>query len=66
MEDIALNFATELNAEFWAVSSKTKENVFPLFLRIAALSFNKLIIDEQEEQNITINSTELICKDNNY
>lgn len=62
MEDIALNFAKGINAEFWAVSSKSQENIFPLFLRIAALSFDKLNIEEQEEHDITINSTELICK----
>ncbi|XP_063907783.1 ras-related protein Rab-36-like isoform X2 [Zophobas morio] len=40
VEDLALNTAKKLNAEFWSVSAKTGENIDSLFFRAAALSFD--------------------------
>uniref|UniRef100_T1ITZ7 Ras-related protein Rab-36 n=1 Tax=Strigamia maritima TaxID=126957 RepID=T1ITZ7_STRMM len=48
MEKNALEFAEEINAEYWPVSSKTGENVQSFFNRVAALSFNASVLREFE------------------
>uniref|UniRef100_A0A1B6D7M2 Ras-related protein Rab-36 n=1 Tax=Clastoptera arizonana TaxID=38151 RepID=A0A1B6D7M2_9HEMI len=56
MEKIALKMAAKLEAEYWAVSSKTGENVDEMFCRMAALVFDKLLMNERrsEHQMVTI------------
>lgn len=46
IEIYALAIASELNAEYWPVSSKTGENINELFNRIAALTFDRFIKNE--------------------
>lgn len=38
--------AQGLGAEYWAVSSKTGDNVESLFLRVAALTFDRSVMEE--------------------
>nr|XP_019962257.1 PREDICTED: ras-related protein Rab-36-like [Paralichthys olivaceus] len=47
-EKDAIRLATEMHAEFWAVSAKTGENVQGFFFRVAALSFEKCILKDME------------------
>ncbi|XP_010745278.2 ras-related protein Rab-36 isoform X1 [Larimichthys crocea] len=47
-EKDALRIATEMHAEFWAVSAKTGENVQGFFFRVAALAFEKCILEDME------------------
>ncbi|XP_047445632.1 ras-related protein Rab-36 isoform X2 [Mugil cephalus] len=47
-EKDALRIATEMHAEFWAVSAKTGENVQGFFFRIAALAFENCILKDKE------------------
>lgn len=51
----ACRVAKGLGAEYWAVSSKTGDNVEALFLRVAALTFNQAVVREV--------SSEGNCKD---
>ncbi|XP_050976483.1 ras-related protein Rab-36 isoform X1 [Labeo rohita] len=44
----AIKIAAEMNAEFWAVSSKTGENVQEFFFRVAALAFEDSILKDLE------------------
>ncbi|XP_023253992.1 ras-related protein Rab-36-like [Seriola lalandi dorsalis] len=44
----AIKIATEMNAEFWAVSSKTGENIEGFFFRVAALAFERCILKDLE------------------
>ncbi|KAK2186221.1 hypothetical protein NP493_210g03035 [Ridgeia piscesae] len=44
----AMKLANEINAEFWAVSSKTGENVREFFFRLVSLTFDKAILNELE------------------
>ncbi|XP_053185294.1 ras-related protein Rab-36 [Scomber japonicus] len=44
----AVRIATEMHAEFWAVSSKTGENVQGFFFRVAALAFENCILKDME------------------
>ncbi|XP_076069493.1 RAS oncogene family member RabX5 [Oratosquilla oratoria] len=46
IEAQAQRVATGLGAEYWAVSSKTGINVDALFLRLAALAFNRAVMQE--------------------
>lgn len=46
IEAQARRVAQGLGAEYWAVSSKTGDNVDALFLRLAALTFNRAVLDE--------------------
>jgi GTPase SAR1 family protein len=46
MREQANKIASILQAELWFVSAQTGENVDELFNRIAALSFNRLILEE--------------------
>ncbi|KAJ8967754.1 hypothetical protein NQ314_002635, partial [Rhamnusium bicolor] len=60
MEINAMNVAKKLNAEYWAISSKTGKNINNLFYRIAALTFDDSIKNElQLKQKVEI-GTELI------
>ncbi|XP_072381188.1 ras-related protein Rab-34 [Diabrotica undecimpunctata] len=43
IEECAIRVATKLNAEYWAISSKTGKNVDNLFRRIAALTFQECV-----------------------
>ncbi|XP_072296548.1 ras-related protein Rab-36 [Eucyclogobius newberryi] len=45
----ASQMAIEINAEFWAVSSKTGENVQGFFFRAAALAFERCVLSELED-----------------
>ncbi|XP_042354276.1 ras-related protein Rab-36 [Plectropomus leopardus] len=47
-EKDATRIATEMNAEFWAVSAKTGENVQGFFFRVAALAFEKCVLKDME------------------
>ena len=51
MEEYAVDFAKEYNAEYWSVSAKTGENVDLLFIRSAALSFDQAILREYEDMH---------------
>ncbi|XP_046615578.1 ras-related protein Rab-34 [Neodiprion virginianus] len=55
IERRAFAVARTLHAEFWAVSARTGDGVYELFLRIAALSFNALLL--QELQSVRMVST---------
>ncbi|KAK3864766.1 hypothetical protein Pcinc_029566 [Petrolisthes cinctipes] len=46
IEQEACRVAKALGAEYWAVSSKTGDNVEALFLRVAALTFNQSVVRE--------------------
>ena len=48
IEEIAIKMAKSVEAEYWAVSSKTGDGVKGLFFRIAALSFERIIKQEME------------------
>ncbi|XP_047223007.1 ras-related protein Rab-36 isoform X2 [Girardinichthys multiradiatus] len=45
----AVRIAAEMRAEFWAVSSKTGENVCAFFFRVAALAFENSITKDMEK-----------------
>ncbi|XP_010772344.1 ras-related protein Rab-36, partial [Notothenia coriiceps] len=47
-EKDAIRIAREMHAEFWAVSSKTGENVQGFFFRVAALAFEKCMLKDME------------------
>ncbi|KAA8587562.1 hypothetical protein FQN60_016424 [Etheostoma spectabile] len=47
-EKDAIQMATEMNGEFWAVSAKTGENVQAFFFRVAALAFEKCVLKDME------------------
>lgn len=49
IEEYAMQLATETNAEYWSVSSKTAENVNLLFTRTAALAFDQAILREIQD-----------------
>lgn len=46
IEKEARRVAQGLGAEYWAVSSKTGDNVESLFLRVAALTFDRSVVQE--------------------
>uniref|UniRef100_A0A8C6T8V1 Ras-related protein Rab-36 n=1 Tax=Neogobius melanostomus TaxID=47308 RepID=A0A8C6T8V1_9GOBI len=48
-EKDAVKMATEMKAEFWAVSSKTGEHVQGFFFRVAALAFENCILNDLEK-----------------
>ncbi|XP_041847291.1 ras-related protein Rab-36 isoform X2 [Melanotaenia boesemani] len=48
-EKDAMKIAAEMKAEFWAVSSKTGENVQGFFFRVAALAFEMCILKDTEK-----------------
>uniref|UniRef100_A0A3Q0QR63 Ras-related protein Rab-36 n=1 Tax=Amphilophus citrinellus TaxID=61819 RepID=A0A3Q0QR63_AMPCI len=45
-EKDAISIAKEMNAEFWAVSAKTGENIQDFFFRVAALAFESCVLKE--------------------
>ncbi|XP_072443201.1 ras-related protein Rab-36 isoform X1 [Chiloscyllium punctatum] len=47
----AIKVATEMQAEYWAVSSKTGENVREFFFRVAALAFEASLLKELERND---------------
>ncbi|XP_067911462.1 ras-related protein Rab-36 isoform X1 [Heterodontus francisci] len=47
----AIKIATEMQAEYWAVSSKTGENVREFFFRVAALAFEATLLKELEKND---------------
>ncbi|NXB99783.1 RAB34 protein, partial [Orthonyx spaldingii] len=53
MEKDALKVAQEMQAEYWAVSSLTGENVRDFFFRVAALTFENSVLAELERGNNT-------------
>ncbi|NWW11864.1 RAB34 protein, partial [Oreocharis arfaki] len=53
MEKDALKVAQEMQAEYWAVSSLTGENVRDFFFRVAALTFEHSVLAELERGNNT-------------
>ncbi|XP_067861623.1 ras-related protein Rab-36 [Heptranchias perlo] len=48
----AIKIATELQAEYWSVSSKTGENVREFFFRVAALAFEASLLKELEKNDL--------------
>ncbi|XP_006874982.1 PREDICTED: ras-related protein Rab-36 [Chrysochloris asiatica] len=50
-ETEAVRLANEMQAEFWAVSAKTGENVQALFSRVAALAFEHSVLQELERRS---------------
>lgn len=64
VEQDAIKISKQLNAEYWAISSKTGENVKAMFFRIAALSFNNYVKKEMQhsESNYKEISSDLVCK----
>ncbi|KAJ7309079.1 hypothetical protein JRQ81_008381 [Phrynocephalus forsythii] len=50
-EKDALKVANEMQAEFWAVSSLTGDNVREFFFRVAALTFECSVMAELEKSN---------------
>ncbi|XP_012255858.2 ras-related protein Rab-34 isoform X2 [Athalia rosae] len=62
IERRAVSVARSMRAEFWAVSARTGDGISELFSRIAALSFNALLL--QEVQSIrkvcTIGNSDLV------
>ncbi|XP_007955594.2 ras-related protein Rab-36 [Orycteropus afer afer] len=46
----AVCLANEMQAEYWAVSAKTGENVKALFSRVAALAFEQSVLQELERR----------------
>ncbi|NXO99104.1 RAB34 protein, partial [Certhia brachydactyla] len=53
MEKDALKVAQEMQAEYWAVSSLTGENVRDFFFRVAALTFESSVLAELERGSNT-------------
>ncbi|NXI33228.1 RAB34 protein, partial [Sterrhoptilus dennistouni] len=53
MEKDALKVAQEMQAEYWAVSSLTGENVRDFFFRVAALTFENSVLAELERGSST-------------
>ncbi|XP_070571522.1 ras-related protein Rab-34-like [Ptychodera flava] len=49
IEEIAIEKAKELNAEYWSVSSKTGENVTEFFTRLAAMTFDVAVQKEVDD-----------------
>ena len=49
VEEEAVKIAKKMNAEYWCVSSKTGAKVKDFFFRVAALSFEQLIMKELEQ-----------------
>lgn len=52
IEQEAINLANSLEAEYWAVSSKTGENVNEFFFRAVALTFDRSVLRELEGSNV--------------
>lgn len=50
VEAEAAEYAREINAEYWAISSLTGQNVNEFFFRMTSLLFNRSINDELDQQ----------------
>lgn len=61
METNAIKLANRLEAEYWAVSSKTGENINDMFNRIAALAFINSVSTIEPSCAPQI-SSDLVCK----
>ncbi|XP_060225349.1 ras-related protein Rab-36 isoform X2 [Meriones unguiculatus] len=46
----AVHLANEMQAEYWSVSAKTGENVKALFSRVAALAFERSVLEDLEKR----------------
>uniref|UniRef100_H2Z6U8 Ras-related protein Rab-36 n=1 Tax=Ciona savignyi TaxID=51511 RepID=H2Z6U8_CIOSA len=53
VEQEAIQVANKINAEYWAVSAKTNENVKEFFFRVAGLSFEGTVLRELEKRQFT-------------
>lgn len=63
MEDQATSLAKQLGAEYWAVSSRTGDGVHELFQRMAALAFDKSVLQDLNTPNATMSiGTQLLSK----
>ena len=49
VEGAAVQAATEMRAEFWSTSSKSGQAVQELFIRMAAVVFDTLMVKEEKE-----------------
>ncbi|XP_007906919.1 ras-related protein Rab-36 [Callorhinchus milii] len=52
IESDAIKIASEMQAEYWSMSSKTGENVREFFFRVAALAFEASILKELEKNDV--------------
>ncbi|CAH0556020.1 unnamed protein product [Brassicogethes aeneus] len=52
LEQTVSKIAKSINAEYWAVSSKTGQNISDLFFRVAALTFDNTIEKEMTKPDI--------------
>ncbi|XP_076179910.1 ras-related protein Rab-34 [Ptiloglossa arizonensis] len=51
IEKRAAEVARKIEAEFWAISSRTGDKVFELFTRIAVLSFHAMVLHELQNRS---------------
>lgn len=54
VEHIAVKVAKQLHAEYWAVSSKTGENIDKFFNRVAALAFDDMVSQNSDKYLIKV------------
>ncbi|XP_020296837.1 ras-related protein Rab-34-like [Pseudomyrmex gracilis] len=54
IEKRATETATRIQAEYWAISSRTGNGVFELFMRVAALSFRAMALREIESSKLEL------------
>ncbi|XP_040859804.1 ras-related protein Rab-36 [Ochotona curzoniae] len=47
----AVHLASEMQAEYWSVSAKTGENVKAFFSRVAALAFERSVLQDLDKRN---------------
>lgn len=50
----AIKIATEMQAEYWSVSSKTGENVREFFFRVAALAFEASLLKDLKKKDCSL------------
>lgn len=50
VEAEAVEFARQINAEYWPISSLTGQNVNEFFFRMTSVLFNRSINDELDQQ----------------
>ncbi|KAJ8917580.1 hypothetical protein NQ315_000063 [Exocentrus adspersus] len=65
MEKNIMKAAQQLNAEYWAISSKTGKNIDKLFCRIASLCFDNSIRNEFQVKKQIIIGTNLLSSNEN-
>lgn len=56
IEKLAIKTAEKLEAEFWAVSSRTGENVDEMFRRMAALMFDRQMMNQKKPEHQTVST----------